>query len=45
MTIIYVCTGILVISFLVFAYMVYTAPAAYEDESGFHIGEPPEKID
>ena len=24
-------------------YMFYTAPIGYEDEHGFHYGEPPEK--
>ena len=45
MTIIYVCISILVVSSLTLAYMVYTAPSGYEDEAGFHKGEPPEKID
>ncbi len=40
---VYVCFGA---AFAIFAFMlwlVYTVPVGYEDENGFHYGEPTEK--
>jgi hypothetical protein len=44
-TIVYVCLGIAVAIVAFMFWLIHTAPLGYEDENGFHYGEPPEKDD
>jgi hypothetical protein len=39
MTTVYVCIGLAVAIIAFMAWIVYTAPLGYEDETGFHYGE------
>lgn len=39
----YICIGLAIVALGVIVLIVATAPVGYEDENGFHHGEPPEK--
>lgn len=43
MTVVYICLGAAVACIAFMFWLVYTAPLGYQDETGFHYGEPPEK--
>ena len=41
----YICFGLAAAIAAFMFWLAYTAPLGYEDQKGFHYGEPPEKED
>lgn len=39
----YICIGLAIVAIGLIVFIVASAPVGYEDEDGFHHGEPPEK--